>query len=65
MQSKLSGMKISQSGPVVTHLLFADDSLLFCKAENEQIVCIQEILAKYEEASRQEINLAKSSIFFQ
>lgn len=37
---------------------------MFCKAEVNQIRCINEILAKYEICSGQRINLDKSSIFF-
>lgn len=56
-------MKVSRAGPRVTHLLFADDSLMFCRAEEEQIRCIKSILSKYEACSGQKINLYKSSIF--
>lgn len=29
---KISGMKIAKEGPCLTHLFFADDSLISCKA---------------------------------
>lgn len=32
---------------------FADDSLLFCKAKEEDLTCIQETLDMYEKASGQ------------
>lgn len=57
-------MKISNQGPRITHLLFADDSLLFCKAEANQVQSIRDILTLYESCSGQKINLDKSSIFF-
>lgn len=50
-------MKVNSSRPVVTHMLFANDSLMFCNADIE-------ILTNYKESSRQRINMDKSSIFF-
>lgn len=49
---------------MVNHLLFADDSLLFFKADDETAVQVQEVLDVYCRASGQSINLDKSSIFF-
>jgi hypothetical protein len=48
----------------VNHLLFADDSLLFVKANDEGAMEVNQILDKYCNASGQRINLDKSSIFF-
>lgn len=33
---KLQGIKLSKNGPAVHHLLFADDSLLMCRADTEE-----------------------------
>lgn len=48
---EFQGMKISNPGPLVTHLMFADNFLLFCKAQVKQVQCIKRILDKYETCS--------------
>ena len=53
-----------QKGPKVTHLFFADDSLLFCWARLTELEVIQGILEVYEQASRQQINRGKTTLFF-
>ena len=60
----IHGVSISRSGPKLTHLFFADDSLLFCKATTNEIRCIQDILTEYEHASGQQINCQKTTLFF-
>ena len=47
---------------MVTHLLFADDTLIFCNASVGQVEYLQEILASFEAVSRLHINLAKSKL---
>ena len=37
----------SRGGNIPTHLLFADDVLLFCRATNKNIKCLQDILSCY------------------
>jgi len=60
----LHGVRISRGAPMITHLLFADDRLLFCNASIEECQIIKEILYIYEKASRQKVNCDKTSIFF-
>ena len=47
---------------MVTHLLFADDTLIFCDASASQVEYLQEILASFEAVSGLHINLAKSKL---
>ena len=49
---------------MVTHLSFANDSLLFYKATNQECYKLIEILEFYEATSGQKVNAEKSSVFF-
>ena len=49
---------------MITHLFFANDSLLFCKSNRQECQKLTEILELYKVASGQKINANKSSIFF-
>ena len=62
--SQLSGIKVAPSAPSVNHLLFVDDSLLFCKASVDGAEEVSHLLDTYCRASGQCINRDKSSIFF-
>ncbi|XP_060969989.1 uncharacterized protein LOC115713780 [Cannabis sativa] len=60
----LHGCKVANGAPRISHMLFADDSYLYCKATMEETTRVQEVLSKFEEASGQKVNYSKSSIFF-
>ena len=63
-EGRLTGLKIARDSPPVSHLLFADDSLFFCKAEPQQCRELMRIISEYGRASGQQLNAAKSSVFF-
>jgi hypothetical protein len=52
----------NNSGLRVTHLLFADDTLIFCDAEEEQLRNLRCLFLCFEAASGLKINLSKSEI---
>ena len=54
----------STAGPslMVSHLLFADDTLVFCDVDPSQIVNLRAILARFEEVLGLRINLGKSEL---
>ncbi|GAU48556.1 hypothetical protein TSUD_405720 [Trifolium subterraneum] len=58
------GARICRGAPEVSHLLFADDCFLFCRASIVEVNHLISILHTYELASGQEINLTKSEVFF-
>ena len=60
----LKGVSICRNGPKLTHLFFADDSLVFCRAKETECQKLLDILAKYERASKQQINREKTTLFF-
>lgn len=60
----LTGVRASANGISISHLLFADDNLVFCKAKKQEAKNLREILQKYKEMSGQQINFDKSGLFF-
>ena len=64
LDGHISGVATCRRGPKVSHLLFVDDSLLFCKATISDSTKIIEILSLYEHSSGQKIKREKSVIFF-
>ena len=60
----IRGFACSRGGPRVSHLFFADDSLVFCQADREKGGVIKRILENYEKASGQKVNFSKSAISF-
>ena len=63
-EGSLNGVSICRGAPVISHLLFADDSLLFFKAEVQQAERVKQVLVEYGQATGQLINPEKCSIFF-
>ena len=61
----LEGVKVcSREAPTISHLLFADDSLILMKANMKNADCLADILSTYCANSGQKISEAKSSIYF-
>ncbi|KAL5539433.1 hypothetical protein UlMin_045908 [Ulmus minor] len=64
-QRKLfKGVKIAASCPPISHLFFADDSLIFCRARSMDCVNLRRCLDYYSKASGQLVNFEKSALSF-
>jgi hypothetical protein len=60
----LHELRICRNAPGISHLLFADDTLLFLEATEDQIVLVNDALWLYEKSTGQLMNPQKCSILF-
>ncbi|CAN1172032.1 Putative ribonuclease H protein At1g65750 [Linum perenne] len=60
----LTGVQINSHTPILTHLMFADDTFLFLRASVEEIAALKELFQVYELYSGQKLNLQKSTVTF-
>ena len=51
-------------GPVLSHIFFVNDTLIFMRANEKNCTNLVKLLRTYCDASGQEVNLQKSSVFF-
>lgn len=63
-EKKLMGIRVATNSPRINHLLFADDTLFFCRTNSTSVSALLEILSLHELAFGQCINPLKSSIMF-
>lgn len=61
---QIKGVKVAHGCQPISHLFFANNSLLFCKATITEWQHVQTILATYEVASSQCIHKQKTTILF-
>lgn len=55
---------MNRKGPGISHLLFADDSILFFKGTIGQLLAVKNILTNYEIGTGQSLSHDKCSIMF-
>ncbi|KAL5579737.1 hypothetical protein UlMin_012179 [Ulmus minor] len=58
------GVSVASSCPLVSHLFFANDSLIFCRARIKECVELKQCLQSYAGTSGQFINYEKSALSF-
>ncbi|KAL0406149.1 UNVERIFIED_CONTAM: hypothetical protein Slati_3928800, partial [Sesamum latifolium] len=61
---ELRGVVVSRQDPRVSHLLFADDTLVFFQASFDAMRSVRQILRDFEAASGLMVNFDKSSVAF-
>ncbi|XP_058762882.1 uncharacterized protein LOC131636268 [Vicia villosa] len=60
----IHGVQVGRRSPKISHIFFADDSLLFARASAVEAGRIQQIRLDYEKTSGQSINADKSEVSF-
>lgn len=60
----IHGIKISRGSPLITHIMFADNLIIFCKANERDALEVKKVLDLFCKLSRQSINQEKSSIHY-
>jgi hypothetical protein len=60
----LTGVPTSTRGLRLNHLFFADDNMVFCKANSVEWRRLFKILGTYEAGSREKLNIQKTALFF-
>ncbi|KAL8118945.1 hypothetical protein AgCh_016437 [Apium graveolens] len=60
----LQGIRVAHSAPSISHIFFADDCYIFCKADVTCAGHVQDMLQTFEQASGQQINIDKSLVIF-
>ncbi|CAN1340570.1 hypothetical protein LINPERPRIM_LOCUS38890, partial [Linum perenne] len=63
-EGRIKGVKLNQRCPILHHILFADDTVLFGKASVEEANKIKRVLELYCLLSGQAVNESKSAIIF-
>ena len=60
----IRGVAVSRLAPSISHLFFADDCIIFCRATEEECRQVVSVLEVYEKESGQRLNREKTSLFF-
>ena len=61
---EINGFSLCKRGPKLTHLVFfADDNLIFCRANSKKYNNVLKLLSEYESISGQQINKEKTTMF--
>lgn len=56
----IKGISVAANGPNLTHLQFADDTIVFCNASLDELMNVKKLLSFFEAVSGLKINFQKS-----
>ena len=60
----ISGVRMNVSGQIITHVMFADDLMLFAKANRREVEALNDCIETYCLWSGQKVNREKSGLIF-
>ena len=63
-EGNIKGVSVCRGAPQLSHLLFVDDSIIFCRARIDVGLRVMKVLSDYEHESGQKLNMEKTSLFF-
>lgn len=63
LQGSLHGTKVTWARPSISHILFADDLIIFCRANIKEATVINGVLELYARRSGQKVNKGKSALY--
>ncbi|KAK6146582.1 hypothetical protein DH2020_020451 [Rehmannia glutinosa] len=64
LSGKIHGVSVCKQAPHISHLFFADDTLLFGHATVDEARHLKYAIRLYEKVSGQQINIVKSGVYF-
>lgn len=63
-RGNLHGISVARGAPSVTHLMFADDTFIFLRANEADSRTLKGVLKGFETSTGQQVNFDKSNICF-
>ena len=63
-RASIHGFRLCSSAPIISYLLFADDTIIFCRADLSHAILIKDLLDKYAAALGQLVNYSKTDVSF-